>query len=99
MDDLNSTFRIVSLKARNGNLDELGQQLQPSPLRVLDLADNKIESISDGAFANLQNMEEIDLSNNSLVYLGADVFRVSTKTETARQIDIVSFSQFKLICS
>lgn len=76
IDEFNSSYNIASFRARNGNLQDIADELQSSTLRVLDLRGNHINEIADGAFGNLQNMEELDLGNNSIEELGPDVFKV-----------------------
>lgn len=76
IDEFNSSYNIASMRARNGNLQDIAEELQSSTLRRLDLRGNSIGEIADGAFGSLQNMEELDLGNNSIEQLGPDVFKV-----------------------
>lgn len=72
----NTSYRVATLKARNSNLDSLNVEFPSSALNILDLSGNSIAKIIDGAFSNLQNLQELDLSNNSLEYLKPEVFKV-----------------------
>lgn len=75
-DNHNASYRVSTLKARNSNLETLDKEFPSSTLKSLDLSGNGISKIIDGAFCNLQNLIELDLSNNSLEYLKPDVFKV-----------------------
>lgn len=75
-DDYNASYRVSTLKASNSNLEALDEEFPSSTLNVLDLSGNGIARIVDRAFSNLQNLMELDLSNNSLEYLKPDVFKV-----------------------
>lgn len=79
-DDYNASYRVSTLKARNSNLEALDEQFPSSTLKILDLSGNGIARIVDRAFSNLQNLVELDLSNNSLEYLKPDVFKVIITT-------------------
>lgn len=78
-DDYNASYRVTSLKARNSNLEAIDREFPSSTLKLLDLSSNGIAKIADSAFSNLQNLEELDLSNNSLESLKPDVFKVISK--------------------
>lgn len=75
-DDRNVSYDVASLRGRNAALEIIDVPFPSSTLRDLDLADNRIEDVVDGAFAHLQNMESLDLSNNSLEQLKPDAFKV-----------------------
>lgn len=76
-DDYNGTYKVAALRARNSNLQALEKEFPSSTLRLLDVSGNGIERIVEGAFKNLQSLEELDLGNNSLEYLKPEVFKVS----------------------
>lgn len=75
-DDYNATYRVATLKAQNSNLDGIDREFPSSTLRILDLNGNAIGKIIEGAFRNLQNLEELDLSNNTLDHIKPDFFKV-----------------------
>lgn len=78
-DDYNASYRVATLRARNSNLEVIDREFPSSTLRLLDLSGSGITRIIDGAFSNLQNLEELDLSNNSLEYIKPDIFKVYTQ--------------------
>lgn len=52
-----------------------------SPVKILDLSKNRIEIIDRGCFKHLQNMSELDLSDNDLIseLFDPNIFEVSLK--------------------
>lgn len=70
---------INSLNVQYNDLRELATQFRPSNLTKLDLSNNSIISIGELVFSNLENMEELILSNNDLSILTPESFRVSSR--------------------
>lgn len=75
--DENATYNIASLNLQRIDLGVLNDTFPASNLKKLDLSNNGIKFIADGVFANLEDMEELILSNNRLQTIGSNVFRVS----------------------
>lgn len=73
----NTTYGINSLTVQNIELNVLEAQFPESNLKKLDLSFNSIMKInnSNQVFARLQQMEELDLSNNELTILDGEMFR------------------------
>lgn len=72
----NVTYPIESVNLQNNNLKELTKQFVRSDLIKLDLSHNDISKLGDGIFKNLINLEVLILSNNQLVAIGQQVFKV-----------------------
>lgn len=70
-------YPIHNLTIQNIELPILEQQFPESNLKKLDLSFNSIMKIDRSAmvFANLQEMEELDLSYNELTMLDGEMFR------------------------
>lgn len=77
MDTNNNTYNISSLIVQNIDLTKLNRPFPPSNLRKLVLSFNNIENINQTnlVFANLQQMEELDLSHNELTIIHGETFR------------------------
>lgn len=75
--DTPNFYPIHSLTVQNIELKILDQQFPESNLTMLDLSFNGIAKInhSNLVFANLQKMEELDLSYNELTVLDGEMFR------------------------
>lgn len=74
IDESNKTYPINSLNLQNNYLRQVSTEFPESPLKKLDLSFNFIQNIGDMVFRNLQDMNELILSNNNIEMLKADVF-------------------------
>ncbi|KRT83563.1 hypothetical protein AMK59_3472 [Oryctes borbonicus] len=74
-EESNSSYSISSLSLQNSDLTVLNETFPETNLKVLDLSFNRITNISNGVFVNIEDMEELILSNNKLQNIGPDVFR------------------------
>lgn len=77
--DKNEThnFNYHSFNIQNNVFTNLSQEFPPSNLVYLNLANNRIVSITQSVFKNLQNMVVLVLSYNDLDNIDPDAFKVS----------------------
>ncbi len=68
--DQSDYSRCMSLSLKGNKLVEFPVSISyVDTLETLDLSENKIQSLKDDAFVNLENLVELDLSFNELTYL------------------------------
>lgn len=72
-----TVFPILSLNLQNSNLREISKRFPTSGLKKLDLSHNYIKTIGDMVFANLTELEELDLSYNNLDAINSKMLMVS----------------------
>lgn len=73
----NASYEFTKISVRNAGLIHV-MPLPASPVKVLDLSWNKIEILENGCFQLMQNLTEIDLSENDLTseLFNPDIFQV-----------------------
>ncbi|XP_017776013.1 PREDICTED: leucine-rich repeat-containing protein 4-like [Nicrophorus vespilloides] len=75
MNDNNVSYGIETLILSDNSMNKIDYQFPKSKLKTLDLSFNEIRKIRGEAFANLQDMVELDLSHNNIASLTSETFK------------------------
>lgn len=76
VDNKTQSFKYHSFNIQNNVFTNLSKEFPPSNLVYLNLANNRIVSITENVFKNLQNMVVLKLSYNDLDNIDPDAFKV-----------------------
>ncbi|KAF8792076.1 Leucine-rich repeat transmembrane protein like [Argiope bruennichi] len=69
---------LMQLSLVNNEITELSRAMLPDPaskLVMIDLSDNKLESLPDDMFTNMPNLKDVEINNNRLMTLNQETFQ------------------------